>query len=505
MPNNFSTKQSLLCYYEGMKIKIEKKIGTTGGALLLPVFEDFGKQMPKAYEGTLSKFILKRSREEDFKAKRGEKVSTYFEEKSLPAKVAFFGAGSAEKFSAKFARELGAAFFHAAKHLKAQEVSVVILPAMQAYLGEFLEGFLLSDYNFDLFKNGKKPTTPKTLTLIVEEKSKEIEAVVDRTEAICDAVNFVKDMVNGPPNMVDANYLASEARRIAKEGKCKLTVFNNKELKKLGFGGLLAVNQGAKKDAKCLVLEYFGAKSKNEKPIVFVGKGVIFDTGGYNLKPTNSIETMQQDMAGAATVLGLMSILRKLGIKKNVIALTPIAENMISDTAYLPSAIIRMFNGKTVEITNTDAEGRLILADAISYSHKFKPEAIVTIATLTGAVSVALGDRHAGLIGNNFKLENGIQRAGNEVDEMGWRLPLIKDHKDKFRSQVADLLNCDKGTSRMAGSSKGAAFLSYFIGKHPWCHIDIGGTAFTNDPKPYEQKGATAHGLRMLARFLETL
>lgn len=487
-----------------MKIRIEKKISTKKGALLLPLFEGFSKDLPSTYSESLKKFILKRSREEDFRGKRGEEVMHYFEDKNLPEKAAFFGAGKTEKYSAKFAREFGAAMYKRSAHLKVEEVSLVVLPEMKPFIGELVEGFLMATYKFDIFKTKKKPEKLQTFSLIVGENTKEIENQVAKAAEITEAVDFVKDLVNGPSNLIDGDYLAEEAQKIAKENKLKLTIFRDKELDKMGFGGILSVNQGANNEAKLIMMEYFGAKSKSEKPIVIVGKGVIFDTGGYNLKPTNSIETMQQDMAGAATVIALMSLLKKFGIKKNVIGITPIAENLISDLAYRPSDIIKMYNGTTVEITNTDAEGRLILADAVSYSHKFKPAAIITIATLTGAVSVALGDRFAGLMGNSASLANGLRRAGDEVDERGWRLPLIEEHKKKFKSQFADISNCDKGTSRLAGSSKGAAFISYFVGKHPWCHIDIGGTAFTSDPRAYEQKGATAHGLRMLLRFLES-
>ena len=263
------------------------------------------------------------------------------------------------------------------------------------------------------------------------------------------------------------------------------------------------MNQGAVKEAQCVILKYFGADDKKEKPIVIVGKGVIFDTGGYNLKPTNNIETMHQDMAGAATVLGIFKILKGLRIKKNIIGITPMAENLVSAEAYRPSDIIKMYSGKTVEITNTDAEGRLILADAITHATKLNPEAIITIATLTGAVAVALGDRYAGLISNNTKLRKELQNAGHEVNDLGWPLPLHPDFKIKFNSEVADIRNCDIGTQRLAGSSKGASFLERFVDGKKWCHIDIGGTAFTSDPLEYQSKGATAHGFRMLVRFLE--
>jgi len=212
---------------------------------------------------------------------------------------------------------------------------------------------------------------------------------------------------------------------------------------------------------------------------------------------------MHQDMAGCATVLGIFSVLKKLGIKRNVIGIAPIAENLISDKAYRPSDIIKMYSGKTVEITNTDAEGRLVLADAITYATEFEPESIITIATLTGAVGVALGNRYAGLIGNDIPLRKALEKAGREVDDLGWPLPLPSDYKKKMDSKIADMRNADLGSSREAGSSKGAAFLERFVGKNKWCHIDIGGTAYTDDPKDYEGLGATGHSVRMLLNYLD--
>lgn len=268
-------------------------------------------------------------------------------------------------------------------------------------------------------------------------------------------------------------------------------------------GGILAVNQGCQKDPKLLVLQYDGAKDKKEKPIVIVGKGVIFDTGGYSLKPCGAMETMQQDMAGGATVLGIFEVLKKLKIQRNVVGVVPVVENLVNENAYKPSDIITMLSGNTVEVTNTDAEGRLILADSLYYSSKMDPELIISIATLTGAVAVALGDRYAGVLGNNADLMETLKQAGEETDELVWQLPIHDDYSEKMKSKVADFTNYDPGSGRYAGTAKAAAFLEFFVDKKNWFHIDIGGTAFTTDPKDYQTKGATAHGLRVLLRFLE--
>jgi leucyl aminopeptidase len=296
--------------------------------------------------------------------------------------------------------------------------------------------------------------------------------------------------------------MSAEAHKIAKENKYKIAVFGDKELKKMGWGGLLAVNQGSSKEAKVIVLEYDGG-SKKEKPIALVGKGILFDAGGYNLKPKDHIETMHQDMAGGAVLLGIFKLLKKLNIKKNLVAVIPIAENLIGGNAYRPSDIIKTLSGLTVEITNTDAEGRLILGDGVTYALQFDPECVITIATLTGAIMVALGDRYAGLMGNDKELINAIKNAGDDVDDLGWEMPIHRDFKKKMDSEIADLKNADLGTSKLAGSQKGAAFIERFVENKKWCHIDIASTAFTHDPKDYEEKGATGAGLRMLLKFLE--
>lgn len=486
-----------------MKIKIQRKIKSKTGLLAVPVFEEDLKKLPASFDKNIKTFIKNRIKEDGFKAKVGESLHSFIDLKGLPSKLLVIGMGSKKKFKKRTSRNIGAKIAKNVRSMKAKELNLVVSEEMVIKSQELLEGIMLVQYEPDRFKSKKKsPKFPlEKLNLIVEKGAKGLKEAIERSDVITSAVDFVKDLVNSPSNVVDAAYMAKEARRIAKENKYKIVILNEKELKKLKWGGILAVNQGSAKPAKCLVLEYNGAKKKSEKPIVIVGKGVIFDTGGYNIKPTRYIETMHQDMAGAATVLGVFEALKALGVKKNVVGVMPVAENLVSDKAYRPSDIITMFSGLTVEITNTDAEGRLLLGDAIHYGAKFKPKALITIATLTGAVQVATGNRYAGLISNSPKLRRSLQKAGRQVDELGWPLPLHGDYKKKMESKVADLRNSEP--SRNAGSSKAAAFLEKFVGKNKWCHIDIGGTAFTDDPREFETKGSTAHGLRMLINFLE--
>lgn len=490
-----------------MKIKIQNKITSTDGLLIVPVFKESLKKLPSIFPKSIKDFITSLTKNKEFEGKRGELVSTYFEKKGLPNKLLVIGLGEKDKYKSRYSRRIGGTIGKYAKSKKAEEISIVLLPEISKHGQEFLEGIKLGQYQMDLLKTNSKKKTKKyelkKLNIISNDKSKELKKACERGEMIADASDLVRDLVNLPSNIVDANYMAREARKIAKENRYKIVVYGDKELKKMKWGGLLSVNQGAAKEARCVVLQYDGAKNKREKPVVIVGKGVIFDTGGYNLKPTGHMETMHQDMAGGATVLGVFNLLRKLKVRKNVIGIIPLAENLVNAKAYRPSDIITMYSGKTVEITNTDAEGRLILADGLSYGTKFKPQSMISIATLTGAVSVALGNRYAGLISNDKELRKKIQKAGKRVDERGWPLPIINDYRKKMDSKVADIRNYDKGSGRYAGASKAAGFLERFVGENKWCHVDIGGTAFTDDPKEYQTNGATAHGLRMLIRFLE--
>ncbi|MBI2634218.1 leucyl aminopeptidase [Candidatus Peregrinibacteria bacterium] len=484
-----------------MKFEVKNKIGIRKGILLVPVFEDNLKKLPGDFPEIVKNFIAGRVKNENFEGKKDNLLFTYLHGENLPEKLVIFGCGKIKEFDGKLSRELGGKI---GKFIQKHHTSEAAMLNPVPHLPEFLQGLKMVQYDIGRFKTAKKPeeknVTLQKLEIVTGKKSKDMENGLKEVDILAEAIDNIRDLVNGPSNIVDGEHLCDEAGKIARENGYKLTIYKNKELKKMGAGGILAVHQGAKKDAYLIVLEYRGGK-KGESPIALIGKGVIFDTGGYNLKPVNHIEDMQQDMAGGATVLGVFSVLKKLGIKKNIVGIIPTVENLVSDTAYRPSDIITMLSGKTVEITNTDAEGRMILADAITHGATFKPKFMLTIATLTGAVAAATGDRYYGLLGNDNELIAKLRRAGDEVDDLGWPLPLHEDYKKKMDSEIADLRNYDNGSGKFAGSSKGAAFLERFVEGNKWAHIDIGGTAFTGDPKEYETKGATASGFRMLVRF----
>lgn len=486
-----------------MKIKLHKKIKSKKGLLLAPIFEENLRSIPSVFPNSIKTFLKKLIKDKEFSAKKGEKVQTYLDDKKLPKKLLILGMGSAKKLSSKSARILGGKIGKTIKKLKVQNLHLLTPNELTSNLQEFLEGLLLVQYQNDKHKNKKKNAKQlEGISIILTKKPKNMNTKIEHTKLLVDAIYYVKDLINCPANMINSEYLAKETRKIAKDNKYKVAILGKKELTKMGWGGVLAVNQGSSNDPKCLVLQYDGAKKKDPS-LAIVGKAITFDTGGYNLKPTSSIETMHQDMAGGAAILGLFKLLNKLNVRQNVIGIIPVAENMISKKAYRPSDIITMLSKHTVEITNTDAEGRLILADGITYAKKLKADTIITIATLTSAVAIALGNRYAGLMSNDLSLRNKLQKAGRETDDLGWPLPIHKDYKKALNSEVADLKNLDLKSGRYAGASKAAAFLQNFVGKTKWCHIDIGGEAFIDDPKEYQTKGATAHGLQMLLKFLE--
>lgn len=486
-----------------MKIQIKRSLNVKKGLLIVPIFKDQPKKLPKFFPKEVKDFLIQLKDTKSFSGKKKETSETYINSKSFSGKIVIIGLGKRKDYGRKKSREMGAAIGSIVNKGKFDGSYLLMLDEMEAHSYEFIEGVLMSEYKVDTLKTDKKKTEKekaekeKTFSII---SGKNLNEDVKKAQLVVEGLNYTKDLVNRPANIVDANYFAKEARKIARENGYKVAVFGEKELKKMGWGLLLAVNQGSANEAKCVVLEYNGGK-ESDKPIVIIGKGIIFDSGGYNLKPTRHIETMHQDMAGGGAIMGLFRVLKKLGIKKNVVGIIPLAENMIDNKAYRPSDILTSYSGKTVEITNTDAEGRLVLADAITYGVGFKPKLIITIATLTGAVITALGNKYAGLVGNDKKLRRDLEKAGQRTDDRGWPLPLPKEYKKRVDSKIADIRNHDLG--REAGCSLGAAFLERFIEKNEWCHIDIGGTAFTEKPKEYQQPGATGHGYKMILEFLE--
>jgi leucyl aminopeptidase len=360
------------------------------------------------------------------------------------------------------------------------------------------EGLSLGSYRFDRYKT-KKDDVPKGFSKVVVlgDDAKSGRAAVRRGEIVADAVKWARDLVNTPAGDMPPAQIAREAQRMANEVGLRCKVWSEAELKKGGFGGIIGVGQGSVNSPRLIELEYRG--SGNGKPIALTGKGVAFDSGGLSIKDAKGMETMKDDMGGAASILAAMKAIARLKPKVDVIAAIPSSENMPSGSATKPGDVLTHRGGKTSEVLNTDAEGRLILADALAYLTEKSPKVIIDTATLTGACMIALGDDITGAFGNDEALVADIRAAGEAVGEPVWQMPLWKDYKHHIESSIADVKNIG---NRYGGAITAALFLSEFVGDTPWVHLDIAGPAFTDSGNDLGPKGATGVPVRALVRYV---
>ncbi len=365
-------------------------------------------------------------------------------------------------------------------------------------LHELAHGMKLKSYSFDKYLT-KKDTETLNLNIITKERVN--LKLIKNLNAVEKGVNFTKDLVSEPGNVLHPDEYAKRLTFLRKLG-LKITVYNTNKLKKLKCNALLGVGQGSSRGSYIVTMEWNGNK-KQKKPLAFVGKGVCFDTGGISLKPARFMEDMTYDMAGSAVVVGLLKSLALRKAKVNVVGVVGLVENMVSGNAQRPGDIVKSFSGKTIEVLNTDAEGRLVLADAITFTEKkFKPNLIIDLATLTGAIVVALGSEYAGLFSNDDKLSKKLFDAGEKVDEKVWRLPLHENYDKLMNSKNADMQNINYVGG--AGSTTAAQFLQRFIiNKTPWAHLDIAGMAFSKYAGSLNSSGATGYGVRLLDKFVE--
>jgi leucyl aminopeptidase len=353
------------------------------------------------------------------------------------------------------------------------------------------------NYRFDQMKSKKANAAALGRVTVAAPSSHDAAALergVREGRAIAAGMSLTRDLGNLPANVCTPTYLAERAVKLAREWKLAVEVLEQKDMEKLGMGSLLSVTRGSHQPPKFVILRYSGA-GKKERPVVLVGKGITFDTGGISLKPAAEMDEMKFDMCGAASVLGTLRAVAELKLKLNVIGLVPTCENMPGGAATKPGDIVTSMSGQTVEILNTDAEGRLILADTLSYAERFEPQAVVDIATLTGACVIALGHVCSGLFANNERLARELQAAGAESWDRVWQLPLWEDYHEQLKSNFADFANIG---GRPAGSVTAACFLSKFTRKYDWAHLDIAGTAW----KSGREKGATGRPVPLLTTFL---
>ena len=387
----------------------------------------------------------------------------------------------------------------------AKDVYAGLVQSNDNFSQTVVEGGLLSLYHFDEYKQPEKekPNRINQIILLAHSKSKvpSIRSAVSRGQKLVSAVATARDLISQPSSTATPSYLAGKARELAKSFGMSCKILTARDMKQLGMGALLGVSKGSEEPPAFIILEHHGGV-KNDPPVVIVGKGITFDTGGISLKPPANMDEMKMDMSGGAVALGTLTAAAALKIPLNIVGLIPASENMPSGTAIKPGDILKSMSGKTIEVLNTDAEGRLILADALTYAARYKPKTVIDLATLTGAVIVALGHQAAAVLGNNDGLTTRLQQCGEVTGEKLWPLPIWPEHEKAVKSDIADLKNiASPGVG--AGTITAGAFLKEFVGEFPWCHLDIAGTSWSSEDKPYTPKGASGFGVRLLIRFLE--
>ena len=411
-----------------------------------------------------------------------------------------FGLGKKGQLNPETLRKAGGGV---AKSCVANKVKSVcfILPVdgKEAYMSQAVtEGLILGSYQFNEFRTTDEDSFEMETATVVGGNQKAVKKGV----AIASGVCLARDLDNRPGNVATPTHLAENAQAIGKSGGMKVTVFEREKFTKMGMGALAGVASGTKIPPKFILMEYWGAK-KSAKPVVLVGKGLTFDSGGISIKPANRMDEMKYDMCGSGVVLGVMKAIAALSPKMNIVGIIPSTENMSGDKAYRPGDILKAYNGKTIEILNTDAEGRLILADGLSYATKhYDPKYILDFATLTGAVVVALGHVASGIMGTDAELIKNIKASSVKTGEKVWEFPLWDEYLEQVKSKIADVKNL--GASGQAGSIAGGAFLKAFVGDDiPWCHFDIAGTAWGDKNLPYLNKGkATGEVIRLVVDLI---
>jgi len=491
-----------------MKVTAASNINKRAKAdyIILPFLETKKGPIPLCSIGQFSRSIKGPLETKDFLAKE-KQISIVYGSKEK--RIMLLGLGQADKINEFHISEIYAEAVAFLKKRKTKSVNIVVpqkldLPKEDLVKG-IVEALFLTNYSFDKFKHFSKKEAPVYLlsACLVGLEKKEM-ALVRKGEIIASGVNLSRDLVNNNADDETPQNLAKVAKNFEKiSKKVKVSIFDKKRIEKEKMGLLLAVNKGSDKDPVFIIINYMGDPSSKEKSVI-VGKGITYDTGGLSLKPTSSMDTMKSDMSGGAAILGSMYTIAKLNLKTNVIGIVPATENAIGPKSYKPGDVYVSMSQKSVEVKNTDAEGRLILAEGLSYAtEKIKPKRIINVASLTGACVVALGEDVAALFSNNKELANQLEEASKRTGDHLWRMPLYKDYRKQLDSDIADLKNI--GNGREAGAITAALFLQEFVDGVPWAHLDIAGPAFLAKPKGLHPTLATGIGVRLLAYFFENL
>ena len=451
----------------------------------------------------------------DFHGREDETLLLYPRDGAIPAeRVLLVGVGRREDYTVESVRRAVGTAVRRAEGLGVTHMSIELgfRNSLSEHMGAYhasravAEAAMLAAWDYRDLKSPQEDDPPRPLLdsfdMLAGTEEEErlfgegcgVGAVVARAE------NFARELATLPGNVATPSYLADRARAMAEEVGLTCTVLDRAAMEKEGMGALLAVAQGSAQEPRFIVLEHRGGP-EGQRPLVLVGKGVTFDTGGISIKPADKMEQMKFDMSGAAAVIGAMRGIAELGLAHDVIGLVPCAENMPSGTAIKPGDVIRALSGKTIEIINTDAEGRLLLADALAYAQRFEPAAMLNAATLTGAVVVALGTHAIGLMGNDGDVIGEVRSAGHRAGERCWPLPLWDEYRKLMDSDIADIKNSG---GRAAGTITAGWFLKEFVGEVPWAHLDIAGTAYGDSPPPYLRKGASGVPTRLFIEWVRT-
>jgi leucyl aminopeptidase len=465
--------------------------------LLLPVLK--GGSQTYSWLGQRTAEYIYRAFSKEFQGENSQVLYLQTPEKIKPKRLLLVGLGEKNKLSPEKLRQAGGT---TAKYLNSIGMENVALSG-KVFLDnnhspvDFIEGFLLGQYRFKLHMDRKEKKGIRKFTLLIK-KSRQLSDDLHWKTTTAEAVAFARDLVNTPSNKMTPSHLAVHARSL-KSKKLSITILEKAHAQKLGMEAYLSVTKGSSEKPRFIILNYKGAKGN---PIVLIGKSVTFDSGGISLKPANGMERMKDDMAGGAAVLAVLQAVSQLNVPAHVIGILPATENLPDGSASKPGDIVRSMRGKTIEIISTDAEGRMTLADALEYAQRYRPRAIIDIATLTGACAITFGNEVSAMMGNDRTLLEAMERAGETTNERVWEMPLLEDYREHLKSDVADL----KNTGGKSGSlMTSASFLSEFVGKTPWIHLDIAGTAWSDKDKPYIPKGASGFGVRLLARFVKEL
>lgn len=440
----------------------------------------------------------------EFRAKDGTISIVHNNVGSGIKRALLLGMGDKKNLDPEKTRNLTGKVVIKAKELGISEFVLIPFKNMdKEHLSAMVEGIKLSDYSFNNYKRDEDRNDLNQVRILIITDMKNNQKIIQHSVVVSDAVLYTRDISNLPPNDCSPKDLVTFSKKLSENQKIKVRVIEKEEMKSYGFEGILAVGKGSASSPKLIVLEYPG--STKNRPIVIVGKAVTFDTGGISIKPSEKMEEMKFDKCGGCNVLGIMKAVSDLGLDTNVIGIIPAVENMPSGTSYRPGDIIKMYNRKTVEVLNTDAEGRIILGDALSFAVKtFAPKAIIDMATLTGAAIIALGTNVAAMVGNDDDLVTKILEYSNQTGEKIWQLPLFEEYKEQLKSSNADMKNIG---GRSAGAITAAAFLSNFVEDTPWVHLDIAGTAWTQEgtkEKSYNPKGATGFGIRTIVKYISS-